>query len=138
MNPPSPAIVGAVRVDEDWLRAVAAATSLVPMRILPGRLQRAPDGAQDLFFASDTGRIVSYLFRPPDGAVLEDGRPLTRAFHIDEVHAGCYMVCRDQVRFRPSDDSDPRDSGREYVVLVPPCVRDAEAHSIADIRRIQL
>jgi hypothetical protein len=105
------------------------------MRVIPGRLQRAPDGAHDLFFQTDIARAISYVFRPPDDAVLEDGRPLARALHIDQVFAGWYMVCRDQVRFRASDDSDPRTNGREYTVMVPVPVRDLEALPLHETRR---
>lgn len=128
----------AVTIDREWLAAIAAGEPLVPMCIQPNRLQRAPDGAQDLFYESDVARVSSYLFRPPDGAVLEDGRPLVRAYHIDEVTPGRYMVCRDQIRLRPSDDSDPRTNGRTYVVLVPAWLRDVESRPLPEIRRQSL
>jgi len=126
------------RLDPAWLESIADGITLVPLRIQPARLQRAPDGAHDLFLRTDVGRFMSSLFRPPDGAVREDGVPLDRSLHIDDVFNGRYMVCRDQVRFRPSDGSDPRTNGRVYTVMVPSCVRAAEELPLHLIRRHQI
>jgi hypothetical protein len=42
-------------------------------------------------------------------------------------------VCRDEIHFRAADDSDPRSNGRQYSVLVPPCVRYLESLSLEEI-----
>jgi hypothetical protein len=51
---------------------------------------------------------------------------------------GTYRTCRDELHFRASDGSDPRTNGRDYVLMVPPCVAALERMSPQDILDLRL
>ena len=112
--------------ERDWMRLLARSMPLVPMPLPAHRMQMAPSGARVFRFRTTAARIICCALRPPDGAVAEDGRPLARARDLDHVVPGSYSLCRDEVHFRPADDSDPRRNGREYTLLVPPPVAYVE------------
>ena len=93
----------------------------------------APSGARAFRFRTTAARIICCALRPPEGAVAEDGRPLARAADLAHVVPGSYSMCRDEVHFRASDDSDPRRNGRGYTLLVPPPVAYLESLSFDEI-----
>lgn len=121
-----------------WLQQLAAAMPLVPMRIPAHRMQRAPSGARVFRFRTSAARIICCALRPQEGAVAEDGRPLSRAIDLDHVEPGSYSVCRDEVHFRATDDSDPRRNAREYTFFVPPPVAYVEALPLQEILERQI
>jgi hypothetical protein len=127
-----------VGLEAQFLEPLAAAMPLVPMRLPAHALERAPAGARLFRFRTTAARIICCALRPGDGAVAENGRPLVRATDLDHVVAGSYSICRDEVHFRPEDDSDPRTNGREYTLLVPPPVAYLEALPLDDILARQL
>ena len=116
-----------------WLQQLVTAVPLVPMRIPAHRMQTAPSGARVFRFRTTAARIICCALRPQDGAVAENGRPLVRALNLDHVTPGTYSLCRDEVHFRPDDDSDPRQNGRDYTLLVPPTVAHLEHLPLQDI-----
>ena len=122
---------GYVYADVDALTVIANGLPLVPMRIAPHRMERAASGARQFLFRTTAARIILCALRSPDGAVCEDGRPLARALDFGHVEPGSYVLWRDEVQFRATDDSDPRTNGREYTVLVPACI-DYLEHLPAD------
>jgi hypothetical protein len=115
-----------VYADIEALTAIAQSLPLVPMRIAPHRMERAAGGARQFLFRTTAARIILCGLRSPDGAVCEDGQPLTRALDFGHVEPGSYVMWRDEVQFRARDDSDPRTNGRAYTVLVPACVEYLE------------
>jgi hypothetical protein len=124
--------------DVEALSSIANVTTLVPMRIPPHRMERAPNGARRLWYRTATARIIACAIRSPDGAVLENGQPLARALDFDHIVPGSYVISRDDVQFRATDDSDPRTNGREYSVLVPPSIDYIENLPVEEILRRDL
>ena len=122
-----------VGLEGHWLESLAAAMPLVPMPIEAHRLERAPAGARLFRFRTTAARIICCALRPKEGAVTENGRPLQRAVDLDHVVPGSYSICRDELHFRPEDDSDPRTNGRDYTLLVPPPVAYLESLPLDEI-----
>jgi len=121
--------------DPDQLGALAASTTLVPMRMPAHRLHRGESGARVFRFRTAAARIICSVIQPVAHGVCEDGRPLRRAAHLDDVGPGSYSMLRDEVHFRASDGSDARVNGRDYTVMVPPCVRLLEAMPLEEVLR---
>ena len=116
-----------------WLQQLAGAMPLVPLHIPPHRMQMAPSGARVFRFRTIAARIICCALRPQDGAIAEDGHPLARAADLDHVVPGTYSLCRDEVHFRPADDTDPRRNGRTYTLLVPPPVAYVESLPLQEV-----
>jgi len=71
----------------------------------------------------------------PEGAVIEDDRPLRPGSSPDALAPGEYFIWRDEVRFTSSDGSDPRENGRLYSVLMPQCVAALERLPLDEVLR---
>jgi hypothetical protein len=134
---PDPVTSGTARAEISFepvfLQQLARAMPLVPLHLAPGRMQTAPSGARVFRFRTTAARIICCSLRPQDGAITENGRPLTLAVDLAHVVPGSYSLCRDEVHFRASDDSDPRTNGRAYTLLVPPPVAYLETLPVEDI-----
>ena len=85
------------------------------------------------FFRTMAARLIMCALQAPDGSLTENGVPLKEAASVDDVVVGTYRTCRDELHFRASDDSDPRTNGREYALLVPPCVAELEGLPLQEI-----
>jgi hypothetical protein len=85
------------------------------------------------FFRTMAARLIMCSLQPPEGGLLEDGQPLTLAPSIDDVTAGMYRTCKDELHFQSSDGTDPRWNGRAYVLMVPPCIAELEALPLDEI-----
>ncbi len=125
-------------VEAHWLQSIAATLPLTPLTMPSYRLRLLSNGARQFRFRSTTARVFCCALRPQDGAVCENGQPLMRAQDLDHVVAGSSSICRDEVHFRATDDSDPRTNGREYTVLVPPPVAHVESLPLDEILRAGL
>jgi hypothetical protein len=134
----TPAAHAEIGFEPVWLQQLADAMPLVPFVLPPHRLQVAPSGARVFRFRTTTARIICCTLRPMEGAVAEDGQAMVRALDLDHVVPGSYSVCRDEVHFRPADDSDPRLNGREYTLLVPPPIAYVEGLPLETILRHRL
>jgi hypothetical protein len=124
---------GRVHWVEAWLRPWLETVPLVPMCMPPHRLERTPAGVRVFRFRTMAARIICCSIRPPEGGVAENGVPLRSAVDLVHVAPGTYEICRDEVHFRATDDSDPRSNGRLYTVLVPPCVAELETLPVQEI-----
>jgi hypothetical protein len=122
-----------VGLEAHWLSSLADSVSLTPFVMAPQRLRALGNGVRQFRFRTTTARIICCALRPKDGAVCENGVPLTRAVDLNHVTPGSYSICRDEVHFRASDDSDPRTNGRRYTVLVPPPVAYMETLPIDEV-----
>jgi hypothetical protein len=117
-----------------WLAALAENIVLVPMRLDAHRLTEwSAVRARIFFFRSSAARLIMSTLQAPDGALLEDGRPLREAPTIHDVVPGTYRTCRDELHFRASDDTDPRTNGRVYALMVPPCISALESLPLREI-----
>jgi hypothetical protein len=125
-------------VEPQWLRSIASTLPLAPLTMPSHRLRLLQNGARHFRFRSTTARVFCCALRPQDGAVCEDGKPLRRARDLDHVVPGSYSICRDEVHFRATDDSDPRTNGRHYTVLVPPPVAYVESLPLDEILKGQV
>jgi hypothetical protein len=122
-----------VAISEQSLRTWIDNVPLVPFAIAPYRLDRAPTGARAFRYRTMAARLICCALQPPDGGVLEDGRPLRQVWDLADVVDGTYSICRDEIQFRSTDGSDPRWNGRQYTVLVPPCVAELEQLPLDEI-----
>jgi hypothetical protein len=120
-------------VEAHWLQSIAATLPLTPFTMASHRLRLLQSGARHFRFRSTTARVFCCALRPQEGAVCEDGTRLARAQDLNHVVPGSYSICRDEVHFRPTDDSDPRTNGRNYTVLVPPPVAYVESLPLHEI-----
>lgn len=120
-------------VEGQWLSLLTPSVALTPMRMAAHRLRALPSGARQFRFRSTTARVITSVLRPPEGAVAENGVPLARAIDLDHIAPGTYSICRDEVHFRATDNTDPRTNGREYTVLVTPPVAYVESLPLQQI-----
>ncbi len=119
---------------DSWLAPLAQHIELVPMRLEPHRLTEwSAAGARMFYFRTTAARLILCSLQLPAGALLEDGVPLAEAASVDQVVNGSYRTCRDEVHFRASDGSDPRNNGRDYVLMVPPSIAALERMPLHDI-----
>jgi hypothetical protein len=122
-----------VAFDAYWIEPLAASLPLVAMPIPPQRLEPHAPGARRFRFRTTTARLMACVLQLPDGAIAEDGRPMTRAAGIDTVAPGEYFIWRDEVYIAGTGGTDPRENGRRYSLLVPEAVAFAERQPLADI-----
>jgi hypothetical protein len=122
-------------VDLDGLQGIARELELVPLSMPAHRMEAGVKGARRYCFRSTAARIITCAVYPPDGAVWENGKPLTRASDHDHIEPGAYVIWRDEVQFRATDDSDPRTNGRHYTVLVPHAIDYIERLPAEEILR---
>lgn len=118
--------------DAWWGERLAAEVPLVGMPIRCERMERHGDYRR-FRFRTTGARLIGCMLRLPDGALREDGAPLRQADAVEAIGHGEYAVWRDEVYFRASDATDPRDNGRTYTLSVPAVVAYLEALSHAEI-----
>jgi hypothetical protein len=132
--PPPTGMYSEIAMTPEWLAPWTRAVPLVPMRIPPYRITEwSGVGARMFFFRTMAARLIMCSLQPPEGGLLEDGQPLTLAPSIDDVTAGMYRTCKDELHFQSSDGTDPRWNGRAYVLMVPPCIAELEALPLDEI-----
>jgi hypothetical protein len=106
---------------------------LTPFTVAAHRLERAASGARVFRYRTMAGRMAACVAQPHDGGFFENGQPLRQVWSLDEVVAGTYSICRDEVHFRATDDTDPRWNGRSYSLLMPTFVAALEQLPIEEI-----
>jgi hypothetical protein len=123
-----------VHMIDSWLRPWTESVPLVPMVIPAHRLvESSAVGARIFYFRTMAARLIFCSLQPPDGGLLEDGRPLKAVRSIHDVAIGTYQMCRDELHFQSSDGTDPRTNGRRYTLLVPACVAELEGLPLQEI-----
>jgi hypothetical protein len=117
-----------VFIEQDALRVLATAIPFAALPMAADQIEPHGDGWAFVFQTTAASLVGSTLVAT-EGGVSEDGRPLNRLPVGLTLARGTYAIGRGRVWFRPSDDADPRTSGRAYVALVPACVESLERSS---------
>jgi len=122
-----------VSLDAEWMTPLAASLPLVWFEVPPVRMEAIAPHVRMFRCRTTAGRLFACAIRMPSPAVVEDGQPLRLGTSLDTLAAGEYFIWRDEVRFRSTDDSDPRENGRAYAVLMPQCVASLEGRPLSEI-----
>lgn len=101
---------------------LAANLELVWLGISPVRMEASTPGTRMFRCRTTAARLVGCAVQMPDPAVTEDGKPLRLGASLETLQPGEYVIWRDEVYFKSTDGSDPRENGRAYAVLMPQCV----------------
>jgi len=121
--PPTPSmpvcLTAKPRVDGESLTPLAANLELVWFEIAPVRMEAIAPNTRMFRCRTTAARLIGCAIRMPDPAVTENGRPLRLGESLATLQAGEYFIWRDEVYFRSTDGSDPRENGRVYAVLMP-------------------
>jgi hypothetical protein len=105
--------------DAESLAPLAANLDLVWFSVPPVRMEAIAPKTRMFRCRTTTARLIGCAVRMPNPAVTEDGRPLLLGASREALQTGEYFIWRDEVYFTSTDDSDPRENGRTYAVLMP-------------------
>jgi hypothetical protein len=107
--------------DAESMTPLAANLQLVWFPVSPVRMEAIAPKTRMFRCRTTTARLIGCAVRMPSPAVTEDGQPLALGASLEALEAGEYFIWRDEVYFKSTDDSDPRENGRAYAVLIPEC-----------------
>jgi len=122
-------------VDAEWMTPFATSLPLVWFDVPPVRMDAIAPHVRMFRCRTTTGRLLACTTRMPAPAVSEDGKPLTLGISLDTLAAGEYFIWRDEVYFKSTDGSDPRENGRAYAILMPQSVAYLEQRPLDEILR---
>jgi hypothetical protein len=105
--------------DAESISPIAANLDLVWLPMSPVRMESVAQGTRMFRCRTTAARLVACAVRMPNPAVSEDGKPLRLGASLAALQRGEYFIWRDEVYFTSTDDSDPRENGRAYAVLMP-------------------
>ena len=107
--------------DAESMTPLAANLQLVWFPISPVRMEATAAKTRMFRCRTTAARLIGCAVQMPSPAVTEDGQPLALATSLEAIRAGEYFIWRDEIYFKSTDDSDPRENGRTYAVLMPEC-----------------
>jgi hypothetical protein len=116
---PAPTAKAEPYVDAESMTPLAANLPLVWFAIPPVRMEAIAPKTRMFRSRTRAARIIGCATRMPNPAVTEDGQPLRLGASVEALHTGEYFIWRDECYFKSTDDSDPRENGRTYAVLMP-------------------
>jgi hypothetical protein len=119
--------------DLESMTPLAANLDLVWFQVPPVRMEAIAPKTRMFRCRTTAARLIGCAVRMPDPAVTEDGEPLRRGASLEALQTGEYFIWRDEVHFNSTDDSDPRENGRVYAVLMPQCAAYLEQLPLHEI-----
>jgi hypothetical protein len=105
--------------DVESITPLAANLDLVWFQVPPVRMEAIAPATRLFRCRTTAARLMACAVRMPNPAVSEDGQPLRPGASLETLQRGEYFIWRDEVYFTSTDDSDPRENGRVYAVLMP-------------------
>ena len=119
--------------DAESIAPLAANLDLVWFEMSPVRMEAIAPATRMFRSRTTAARLMACAVRMPNPAVSEDGQPLRPGASLETLRAGEYFIWRDEVYFKSTDDSDPRENGRVYAVLMPQSAAYLEQRPLHEI-----
>ena len=128
-----PSQIAESHFDAESMTPLAANLPLVWFPISPIRMEARAPKTRMFRCRTTTARLIGCAVRMPSPAVTEDGQPLGLGASLEALESGEYFIWRDEIYFKSTDDSDPRENGRTYAVRMPECAAYIEQLPLHEI-----